>query len=96
MAARYGGEEFAAILPETGLDGALQMAESIRAQVEALNIPHGSSKICDYVTISLGVAVVTPTSDIAEKDFIEMADISLYEAKEEGGRNCVKFRLNIS
>ncbi len=59
MAARYGGEEFAAILPETGLDGALQMAEKIRSQVEALSIPHESSKICDHVTISLGVAVVT-------------------------------------
>nr|WP_319494066.1 diguanylate cyclase [uncultured Desulfobacter sp.] len=96
MAARYGGEEFAAILPETGLDGALNMAESIRARVEALNIPHASSKICDCVTISLGVAVVTPTSELTEKDFIEMADLSLYEAKEEGGRNCAKFRLNIS
>jgi diguanylate cyclase (GGDEF)-like protein len=96
MAARYGGEEFAAILPETGLDGALNMAESIRASVEALNISHASSKISDCVTISLGVAVVTPTSDLAEKGFIEMADLSLYEAKEEGGRNCVKYRLNMS
>lgn len=96
MAARYGGEEFAAILPETGLEGALQMAEKIRSQVAALYIPHESSKICDHVTISLGVAVVVPTSDLTEKDFVEMADISLYEAKEKGGRNCVRFRLNLN
>ncbi|WP_020589204.1 diguanylate cyclase [Desulfobacter curvatus] len=95
MAARYGGEEFAAILPETGLDGALQMAENIRSRVEALNILHESSKICDHVTISLGVSVVTPTLDLTEKDLIEMADLSLYEAKETGGRNCVKFKLNL-
>ncbi len=96
MAARYGGEEFAAILPETGLDGALKMAEKIRSQVEALSIPHESSKICDHVTISLGVAVVTPTSDLTEKGFVEMADISLYEAKQKGGRNCVRFRSNLN
>lgn len=95
MAARYGGEEFAAILPETGLEGALQMAENIRLQVAALDIPHESSKVCDHITISLGVAVAVPTPDLTEKDFIEMADLSLYEAKEQGGRNCVKFRLNL-
>ncbi|WP_320044694.1 diguanylate cyclase domain-containing protein [uncultured Desulfobacter sp.] len=96
MAARYGGEEFAAILPETGLYGALQMAENIRSQVETLYIPHESSKICDHVTISLGVAVVIPNPDLTEKDFVEMADISLYEAKEEGGRNCVRYRSNLN
>lgn len=95
MMARYGGEEFAAILPETGLEGALQIAENIRSAVEELNILHESSKVCDHATISLGVAVVTPSSDLTEKNFIEMADLGLYEAKEKGGRNCVKYKLSL-
>ena len=33
--ARYGGEEFAVALPETGLDGALELAERIRVRIEA-------------------------------------------------------------
>ena len=92
MAARYGGEEFAAILPNTDIKGALEIAEQIRAQVEALNIPHESSKVCDHATISLGVACVVPDPEKNEKQLIEMADSGLYEAKERGGRNCARVK----
>ncbi len=92
MAARYGGEEFAAILPETTINGAVEIAQKVRAGVEQLNIPHESSKVCGHATISLGAASVIPSEDMTEKDLIEMADLALYEAKEKGGRNCVKTR----
>ena len=38
-AARYGGEEFAIILPQAGLEGALVVAERLRARIEATEVP---------------------------------------------------------
>jgi len=51
---RYGGEEFAAVLPDTDLEGARQVAERVRRQVEALAIPQSPSSFIDRVTISIG------------------------------------------
>ena len=58
--ARYGGEEFAVIVPHTALHGARTMAEGLRNKVEELGLEHSASEIHDRVTISLGVACVTP------------------------------------
>ena len=88
LVARYGGEEFAAILPETGSNGAHEVAEAMRANIENANIPHKSSKVADNVTISVGVASWVPARDSKPEDIIELADKALYKAKE-GGRNQV-------
>ncbi|NDY43219.1 diguanylate cyclase [Dissulfurirhabdus thermomarina] len=88
LAARYGGEEFAAILPETGIDGARKRAEAIRAAVEALGIPHEASPVADHVTVSLGAAAAAPGKGGGPEDLIQQADAGLYAAKE-GGRNRV-------
>jgi len=89
MVARYGGEEFAAVLPETGLKGAYEVAEAMRANVENANISHKSSKVADFVSISVGVATWVPERNSQPGDIIELADKALYKAKE-GGRNQVK------
>ncbi|MEO5359821.1 MAG: diguanylate cyclase [Nitrospirota bacterium] len=54
LAARYGGEEFACLLPETNIDGIIQIGSHIRASVEALKIPHEQSLASKFVTISIG------------------------------------------
>ena len=56
LVARYGGEEFACILPETGLDDAVELAKQLERQVRALAISHAYSDVAPTVTISLGVA----------------------------------------
>ncbi|HEY1012528.1 MAG TPA: diguanylate cyclase, partial [Herpetosiphonaceae bacterium] len=56
LVARYGGEEFAAILPDTGLQGALRVAQAIQLAVAELRIPHRDSAVCPHVTLSVGVA----------------------------------------
>ncbi|WP_028110806.1 sensor domain-containing diguanylate cyclase [Ferrimonas futtsuensis] len=89
LLARYGGEEFAAVLPETGRK-AVKFADSLRAMVEALGIPHEGSDICGYVTISIGVATVVPEVDQTPEQFFELADKALYKAKSQG-RNQVAY-----
>ncbi len=88
LAARYGGEEFAVILSETEAEGALAVGETIRAQIEALQIPHRSSKVNSVVTISLGVATVIPTPGAAADELVACADQALYRAKEHGRNRC--------
>lgn len=84
LVARYGGEEFVVILPHTEPEGALQIAEFIRHHVQQLKIPHGASKVSNYVTLSLGVAGVVPTPKGISKALIAVADKALYEAKQQG------------
>jgi len=87
FAARYGGEEFCLLLPNSEPGLAVQVGEQVRATVEALAIPHvaGASKV---VTVSVGVATITPNEAQPQTDLIEAADAALYAAKRLG-RNAV-------
>ncbi len=84
--ARYGGEEFIVALPETGRDGALEVAERIRTAIEESRIPlvEGSGEI--EVTASLGVVASAPDAASDTKGLIAAADAALYRAKR-GGKN---------
>ena len=83
---RYGGEEFAAILPETGRDGALVLAERIRRTVQDSTIVLDAARQV-RATVSIGVA--TFATDAADGgDVVAAADRALYRAKH-GGRNRV-------
>jgi diguanylate cyclase (GGDEF)-like protein/PAS domain S-box-containing protein len=88
---RYGGEEFAVILPETDTEGALVVAEALRKSVESLNIEHVNSSISKYVTISLGVAIIIPTTGTTPAILVNFADQALYDAKQQG-RNRVSLK----
>ena len=82
--ARYGGEEFVALLPDTSLEEASSLAESMRARVEGLQLRHPASGASNYVTISLGVACLTPVQGMPSVEVIHAADKALYHAKEQG------------
>lgn len=85
--ARYGGEEFVVILPETSLSGAVHVAESIRAAfTDSFMVVEGETI---YVTVSIGVASLTPTQEQDPQSIIAVTDQCLYKAKS-AGRNCVK------
>lgn len=82
--ARYGGEEFVVILPHTDAKGAAQVAEQLRANVQAKNIPHAYSAVASHVSVSLGVAAMQANESAAPADLIAKADAALYKAKEAG------------
>ncbi len=84
--ARYGGEEFAVIISDTEYLGVLNVAQRIVTQVHDAEIPHASSPVSRYVTVSLGCFSKIPMGGENSLDFIRQADALLYQAKE-GGRN---------
>jgi diguanylate cyclase (GGDEF)-like protein len=92
LVARYGGEEFAVVLPQTNRAGAVQVAERVRAAVAAAALPHPASPVCDRVTVSIGVASMTPPPQAPSdaRILIQQADRQLYLAKKLG-RNQVSY-----
>lgn len=90
VAARYGGEEFAVILPETNESNAVVVSRNILENVEKMAIPHSASKTNSIVTVSIGMATLSPSPENSITELIERADKALYLAKEEG-RNCLRF-----
>jgi diguanylate cyclase (GGDEF)-like protein len=91
IAARYGGEEFAVILPNTHIKEATSIAESIRRAVELKKPLHATSPTRSVVTISIGVASITPDLDTKPSMLVRIADEALYESKHSG-RNRVSTR----
>ena len=77
--ARWGGEEFMLLLSETGLEQALQLAESTRVRVGQTDLPE-----CGRLTISLGVTEYRPGETVPT--MLKRVDNALYAAKQ-GGRN---------
>ncbi|MCU0551173.1 MAG: diguanylate cyclase [Leptolyngbya sp. Prado105] len=89
IAARYGGEEFIVLLPNTNTAGAMAVAQRIRAEIEAMQLEHKGSKVSPFVTLSLGVSSIIPSSTITPKAWLEIADAGLYEAKQTGRNQAV-------
>jgi diguanylate cyclase (GGDEF)-like protein len=90
--ARYGGEEFVALLPQVSLVRAHEVAERIRARMEAhsFELPQGINLA---ITISIGVAMLPETllddHTEASRKLIESADSALYRAKGSGRNKVV-------
>ena len=81
---RWGGEEFLWILPETGEEGALKVAERVRQRIETSPLAYDGKTL--RITMTFGVACYDAESGF--EDCVRQADAALYRGKE-GGRNRV-------
>lgn len=88
LMARYGGEEFAFVLPDTGPEEALAMAERICQLVADHDFFDGATHY--WVSLSIGVATALPTGTAYGKNhLIARADAALYTAKKQGRNRAV-------
>lgn len=92
LLARWGGEEFVALLPQTTLEGASQVAERLRLAVLALQIPHEASAYGKFLTISVGIAASHGREWRGSYDtLLQRADEAVYAAKSKGRNTIVVF-----
>ena len=89
---RYGGERFLVLLPETPLDGARRVADTLLRQLADMPVRWKDETL--HVTASFGVTMAQP-SEIDTQALIGRADAALYRAKEQG-RNCVRLSLEMA
>lgn len=87
LIARYGGEEFAILLPHSGLDESLAVADRLRSEVAAMDLDVAEGMEIEAATISCGVASLGAGGDL--ESLLAGADGALYRAKENG-RNRVE------
>jgi len=82
---RWGAEAFLLFLPETNLDGAVNLAEKLRQRIESTHAIFNQHKF--KITMSLGVSVYEKGMTI--DDCITKADELLYRAKAAGGNKVI-------
>jgi diguanylate cyclase (GGDEF)-like protein len=87
VVARYGGDEFVIILPESGMEQALLVAERVREKIERHQF-HGGRSLCLRLTASFGVAAF-PIHAQSPQQLIACADSAMYEAKA-AKKNCIR------
>jgi diguanylate cyclase (GGDEF)-like protein len=87
IVARYGGDEFVIILPESGVEQALLVAERVREKIERHQF-NGGRSLHLRLTASFGVAAF-PQHAQSPQQLIARADSAMYEAKA-ANKNCIR------
>jgi diguanylate cyclase (GGDEF)-like protein len=88
---RFGGEEFMVIAPETGTEGALSLAESLRKIIDST--PFTTAKGVIPLSVSIGISNCAATAKRELKDMLAEADAALYDAKQAGRNKVVCFSV---
>lgn len=81
--ARYGGEEFAIILPDTAIEGGLNVTASIMKALQDKQWQYADVLPCKRITMSIGV-VTYPENSLVKEELIKKADAAMYHAKKTG------------
>ncbi len=91
IAARFGGDELCMLLPDEPLDSASRLAETVRAEIEDIELPFEGVVERLTITVSTGVASYPKHADSANA-LLRAADAAVYDAKL-GGRNRTRLAL---
>jgi diguanylate cyclase (GGDEF)-like protein len=95
--ARFGGEEFCVILPQSGEQAAIDVAEKLLDMVRRLDLEGASNQPLGHMSISIGVSMYSEQSSHREDgknivhELMRMADAALYEAKKLGRDRVVSY-----
>ena len=90
LVARLGGEEFAVLLPDTPLDGAIALAEKLRAAFEQMDLKkRDTGENLGRICLSFGVTLHKMNEAI--DTFVERADEALYVSKKSGRNRVTGF-----
>jgi len=89
VAVHRGSGEFVVILSRTDREGAVIVGERLLSRVQELAIPHDVSPAGPYVSVSIGIASVTPSDDLAADDLVLAAERALSQAKIGGRKRLV-------
>lgn len=87
--ARWGGDEFAIILPATDAKEAYKIADRVRRMVEGYPFCYEGTTF--NITVSLGLASTREGAGLNMEQFLRMADVALYQAKEKKNTVCALF-----
>ena len=101
MCARFGGEEFIMLYSDIPFAPLERKLSEILQSLQQRALPHPSSEVSDYITVSFGVCQVLPMPNhayqgnnfITGKQITEMADKALYQAKENGRNQYYKVTI---
>ncbi len=91
MLARYGGEEFTVVSKNTGIKGAVIIADKLRIAVQEKPFKIDGHSI--DLTISLGIAAIEAGEYMDAAQLLRNADMMLYKAKG-AGRNRIEFKAH--
>jgi diguanylate cyclase (GGDEF)-like protein len=94
LAARYGGEEFTLIAADCDAECAAALAETIRAAVVAIQLPHQASPL-EVLTVSIGVVSLTPGATTTAAHILGLADQAMYRAKDQGRNQAVLSQMRL-
>jgi len=95
MAFRLGGEEFGVVAVDMDEHQALELAQKIRGLITSAHIPHKSSSVSPYLSVSIGVIVVSHTMAWDVNKVYRSADKALYDAKNKGRNRVSLYQTNM-